>query len=180
MRALPTTGTRLTATYKKQTYTAEVIVTGTGPEVHVDGIPGQFRSLSAAGAAVTGCATNGNKFWEAEGSEPEVEEKPRYEEQPPNPETPTEAPGAEADRAVLLVWYSNVVQRYFATHTYDNFVILCQWCLADDQKVRERGGAKYGSMKYCSDRCADAAEAYKVKVLQRGQKSTEGSDVDVA
>lgn len=81
-----------------------------------------------------------------------------------NAATQTEVPGPDADRKELLVWYRDVVQGYFATHTYDDFIVRCHWCLTDDQQVRERG-TRGGSFKFCSDRCADASQAYYTKVL---------------
>ena len=75
-------GTRLTAKYKKQTYTAEVVQTEDGVRYQLeDGR--QFKSLSSAGTAITGGPINGWSFWsvETEGEKTEAEqpktEKPR-------------------------------------------------------------------------------------------------------
>lgn len=179
MRGLPTIGTRFTARYKGQDYTAEIVATDDEPKVLVAGIADPFGSLSAAGAAVTGCATNGNRFWKPVGApekEPEKEyevvgvivREKKIEDRTPDPELPTETPGPEADGPTLMVWYRDVVQRFIATHAYEDHIILCRWCLADeDHTVKERG-SRMGTFKYCSDRCADAAAAYIDKVLRKG------------
>jgi hypothetical protein len=76
-----------------------------------------------------------------------------------------QAPDATADRETLLAWYRDVVQTYVATHCYDDFIVRCYWCSADDQQVKARDAGRYAGNKYCTDRCADAAEAYRTKVL---------------
>ncbi len=83
----------------------------------------------------------------------------------PDP-TPQDAPDATADRETLLAWYRDVVQVYAATHAYEDFVVRCYWCLEDDQQVKARNASRHDGNKYCTDRCADAAEAYRVKVLE--------------
>ncbi|KKK59439.1 hypothetical protein LCGC14_3034360, partial [marine sediment metagenome] len=67
----------------------------------------------------------------------------------------------------LMVWYRDVVQRFIATHAYEEHIILCRWCLADEDQIVKDRGSKLGPFKYCSDRCADAAEAYVNKVLRK-------------
>src|SRR5579871_408312 len=64
-------GTQLTVTYKKQTYTAEVVETPEGLRYRLaDGR--EFKSPSAAGAAIMGAGRtcNGWAFWSVEGGEP--------------------------------------------------------------------------------------------------------------
>jgi hypothetical protein len=70
-------GTRLSARYKKQTYTAEVVETPEGLRFRLeDGR--EFKSPSAAGKAVVGGSCNGWRFWSLEGDLPAGrEEKPR-------------------------------------------------------------------------------------------------------
>lgn len=82
-----------------------------------------------------------------------------------------EVPGAAADAGTLRDWYRDVVQIYAATHALEAFVILCHWCLADAQEVAGRG-IRGGELKFCSEHCADAAQAYYVKVLAKGKDAT--------
>src|SRR5688572_8791359 len=59
-------GTKLTARYKKKEHTAEVVQTEQGLRYRLsDGK--EFKSLSAAGMAITGGAVNGWKFWSLAG-----------------------------------------------------------------------------------------------------------------
>lgn len=83
--------------------------------------------------------------------------------------TPQDAPDATADRTTLLAWYRDVVQTYIATHCYNDFVGLCHWCLSEEQQVRARSAGRYEPVRYCTKRCADAAEAYYAKVLRGGR-----------
>ena len=63
-------GTQLKATYKKRTYTSEVVETEEGIFYRLDGK--DHKSPSAAGRAVMGgIACNGWRFWSVEGDEPE-------------------------------------------------------------------------------------------------------------
>ncbi len=69
-----TVGTKLAGKYKKVTYAAEAIQTEEGLRFKLeDGR--EFKSLSAAGTAVTGGPINGWSFWslETESSETEVQ-----------------------------------------------------------------------------------------------------------
>ncbi len=60
-------GTRLTGRYKKQDYTCEVVQTEEGIRYRLaDGR--EFKSLSAAGMAITGGAVNGWRFWSLTGA----------------------------------------------------------------------------------------------------------------
>lgn len=83
--------------------------------------------------------------------------------------TPQDAPDATADRTTLLAWYRDVVQTFAACHCYEDFVGLCHWCLSDEQQFRGRGAGRYDTVKYCSTRCADTADAYRAKVLCGGR-----------
>ena len=62
-------GARLVARYKKQEYRAEV-VSGDGDKVfhQLDDVR-EFKSLSAAGTAITGKACNGWAFWSVDPAE---------------------------------------------------------------------------------------------------------------
>ena len=73
-------GTRLSARYKKQVYTTEVVETPEGLRFRLeDGR--EYKSPSAAGKAVVGGACNGWRFWSLEGEEPATrEEKPQAAE----------------------------------------------------------------------------------------------------
>ena len=93
--------------------------------------------------------------------------------------TPQDAPDATADRGTLLAWYRDVVQTYIACHNYEAVRGLCYWCLADEQQFRSRGANRYDTVKYCTPRCADAADAYRTKVLCAGKASAPASE-DVA
>ena len=86
--------------------------------------------------------------------------------------TPQDAPDATADRTTLLAWYRDVVQTFAATHNYEVFRPLCYWCLADEQQFRARGARRDDTVKYCSTRCVDAADAYRTKVLGGGTAGT--------
>jgi hypothetical protein len=69
-RELPSVGTTMVATYKGQVYTAEIVEAEVPAGRAVKYGDQVFTSLSAAGRAVTGHATNGWKFWQpAETSE---------------------------------------------------------------------------------------------------------------
>ncbi len=56
-------GTRLVATYKKETYRAEVIAGEEGKVLYRLGDGQEFKSPSAAGTAITSRACNGWRFW---------------------------------------------------------------------------------------------------------------------
>lgn len=59
-------GTKLTARYKKQAYTCEVVQAEEGKRYRLaDGR--EFKSLSAAGVAITSGAINGWRFWSLTG-----------------------------------------------------------------------------------------------------------------
>lgn len=64
-------GDQYTGSYKKRDYHAEVYDLGGRSVVAVKGIDGTHTSLSAAGKAVRGSATNGLKFWRRDGEAPE-------------------------------------------------------------------------------------------------------------
>lgn len=86
-------------------------------------------------------------------------------------------PGPDADRATLLAWYRDVVQTFAATHSYNDFRFRCYWCLATEQKVKAQRGGPSGAVKYCSDHCSKAADAYRTKVLRaRAAPSAEPVD----
>src|SRR3954465_1428445 len=74
-RDLPV-GTKLTASYKKQTYTCTVEADGDGKLTFlVDGK--SYSSPSSAGSAVMGgTACNGWRFWAVDGEEPPASEAP--------------------------------------------------------------------------------------------------------
>ncbi len=79
-----------------------------------------------------------------------------------------DVPGPDADATALREHY-RAVQNVRACHRYDDIVTRCYWCLADDQQVPRRGTRGGGNI-YCTDRCADAADAYHIKVLERGRE----------
>ncbi len=56
-------GTKLMATYKKETYPAEVIAGEEGKVMYRLENGREFKSLSAAGTSITGNACNGWAFW---------------------------------------------------------------------------------------------------------------------
>ena len=56
-------GTRLVATYKKETFHAEVMAGEGGKMLYRLEDGREFNSLSAAGTAITGKACNGWAFW---------------------------------------------------------------------------------------------------------------------
>ena len=63
-RELPAVGTTLTAKYKGQAYTAEIVEAKELPAGKAVKYGNEvFSSLSAAGKAVTGHPTNGWAFW---------------------------------------------------------------------------------------------------------------------
>lgn len=62
-------GTRLVGRYKKEDYSCEVVETPEGKRFSLqDGR--EYKSLSAAGMAITGGAINGWRFWSLEGEAP--------------------------------------------------------------------------------------------------------------
>jgi len=74
-RELPPVGTTMTATCKGQAYSAEIVeakelTSGRGVK-YDDQV---FKSLSAAGKAVTGHPTNGWAFWRSAGESQEQQE----------------------------------------------------------------------------------------------------------
>ncbi len=74
-RELPPVGTTLTATYRGQSHTAEIVDAKELPARRgVKYREEVFSSLSAAGRAVTSHATNGWKFWQP--AEPSEESTP--------------------------------------------------------------------------------------------------------
>ena len=80
-------GTKLTARYKKEDYTCEVVQAEEGKRYRLaDGR--EFKSLSAAGMAITGGAVNGWRFWSLAGETPSGTEEAES--------TPTEAPATPA------------------------------------------------------------------------------------
>ena len=73
-RQLPPVGTTLTATYKGQAYTAEIVEAEVPAGRAVKYGDQVFTSLSAAGKAVTGHPTNGWAFWRPAGESQEQQE----------------------------------------------------------------------------------------------------------
>ena len=68
-------GTKLVATYKKETYRAEVIAGEAGKVLYRLEDGGAFKSPSCAGTAINSKACNGWKFWSVDtGAAPETEE----------------------------------------------------------------------------------------------------------
>ncbi len=61
-------GTKLVATYKKETYRAEVIAGEEGKVLYRLEDGQEFKSPSAAGTAITGNACNGWAFWSLDAS----------------------------------------------------------------------------------------------------------------
>jgi hypothetical protein len=66
-----TSGTKLTARYRKQPYTCEVVEGEGGKLLYRLEDGREFKSLSAAGTVITGKACNGWAFWSLEGTKPE-------------------------------------------------------------------------------------------------------------
>jgi hypothetical protein len=86
-------GTKLTARYKKQPYTCEV-VEGEGGKLRYRLEDGrEFKSPSAAGMAITGHACDGWVFWSVENVEAPMTEAPKAEEK-------QEPPAVEAAQVV--------------------------------------------------------------------------------
>jgi hypothetical protein len=77
-------GTKLTATYKKQTFTCEVVAGEGGKPMYRLEEGREFKSPSSAGTAVTGKACNGWAFWSlataSESEQAEVESYPWAED----------------------------------------------------------------------------------------------------
>ena len=74
-RELPAVGATLTAKYKGQAYTAEIVEAKDLPAGRGIKYGDQvFKSLSAAGKAVTGHPTNGWAFWRPAGEIQEQQE----------------------------------------------------------------------------------------------------------
>ena len=78
-------GTVLSARYKKQDRTCEVVQTEDGPRYRLDD-GSEHRSPSSAGkAAMGGVACNGWRFWSVEGTEPKAKaEKPAKAQKKPS------------------------------------------------------------------------------------------------
>jgi hypothetical protein len=88
-------GTKLIATYKKETYHALVVASNEGKVLYqlspYDGR--EFKSPSSLGTAVTGKACNGWTFWSVDASEAEVAGQPdTAQESPAEEETGPEEP----------------------------------------------------------------------------------------
>ena len=84
-------GTRLVATYKKQTYVCTVEKGEEGNTEYVLEDGKRFKSPSAVGSAVMGgSACNGWRFWSIEGDAPAAVE-PKAEEQKPEPKAKSKA-----------------------------------------------------------------------------------------
>lgn len=77
-----------------------------------------------------------------------------------------DAPGPEASAEDLDANY-RLVQVAIATHSYDDHIILCHWCLADTDLTHTKVDQPRGVHSYCSERCALAFAAYQ-KRLARG------------
>ncbi len=85
-------GTKLVATYKKETYRAEVIAGEEGKVLYRLEDGREFKSPSAAGTAITGNACNGWRFWSVDtAAAPETESPDRAEA------TTSEADGSIAE-----------------------------------------------------------------------------------
>ncbi|HZA21013.1 MAG TPA: hypothetical protein VFA32_00120 [Dehalococcoidia bacterium] len=79
-------GTKLIATYKKETYHA-LVVAGTEGKVQYQLSPydgREFKSPSSLGTAVTGKACNGWTFWSVDTSEAEAEADTATAQEPPS------------------------------------------------------------------------------------------------
>lgn len=63
-------GTKLTACYKKQEYTAEVVTGEKGKTFYKLPDGREFKSPSSAATAITGKACNGWAFWSVDTEEP--------------------------------------------------------------------------------------------------------------
>ncbi|MGA9047681.1 MAG: hypothetical protein WB588_01685 [Dehalococcoidia bacterium] len=115
-----TAGTRLTARYKKQPYSCQV-VEGEGGKLRYRLEDGrEFKSPSAAGMAVTGHACDGWMFWSVDtatttslpqsepvGAEQEAETH-QTAETTPNDNKEQEAPNPEAETEIAETGQSNV------------------------------------------------------------------------
>ena len=83
-----TVGTKLTGRYKKQDYTCAVVQAEDGMRYRLqDGR--EFKSLSAAGMAITGGAVNGWRFWSLTGAAGEPGAQEAESTPPEAPATPT-------------------------------------------------------------------------------------------
>ncbi len=69
-----------------------------------------------------------------------------------------DAPGPDADADVLSANYQRV-QEAFATHSYDDSIYVCHWCLIDDPLPYTKVGTR-GTRMFCSSRCAESYTAY--------------------
>ncbi|HLF75985.1 MAG TPA: DUF2924 domain-containing protein [Dehalococcoidia bacterium] len=97
-------GTRLTATYKKQTYvcTIEAAEGGDGIVFVYDGK--SYKSPSAAGSAVMGgTACNGWRFWSLEGEEPKAAAAPNTPKATPADKT-SKPRTRKAPKATKLIY----------------------------------------------------------------------------
>ncbi len=116
-------GTALTATYKKQVYTCEVVKTDDGIAYRLaDGRT--FKSLSSAGNAVTGGSVNGWRFWSVAGEEERgTENSPPATKSRGSDPKPTTArqlrklPNQKGVPEGQARWYCSACQKAFMTET---------------------------------------------------------------
>lgn len=89
-----------------------------------------------------------------------------------------DVPGPEADADELDANY-RLVQEAIATHSYDDHIILCHWCLADQELTHTKVDHPRGVRSYCSERCALAYAAYS-KRHARDTRQTTGQSMPTA
>lgn len=77
----------------------------------------------------------------------------------------TDAPGPDADPSVLKAHY-RLVQDAFATHSYDDTLYICHWCLDEAPLTHAKIATPRGTHMFCSREHAEAHAAY-MKGLQR-------------
>lgn len=83
---------------------------------------------------------------------------------PPFKDTPDEHSPAKELRA-----HQREVQNIFATHRYDDVVMVCHWCCADTELPYADTDQPRGMRKYCSKRCAKANAQLKHTSTRRDE-----------
>lgn len=74
---------------------------------------------------------------------------------------PAYSPGPDAPADVLRAFHCHI-GGVRACLPYDYAILLCHWCLADDDHRYPDSGATRGStLKYCSERCQEAAARWR-------------------